>query len=125
MRQMSAVIQVHTQDGITGLQYGKLHRHVRLCSGMRLYIGIITAKQFLGSFDCQILDNIHTFTATVISFAGITFRIFIGQGTAHSRHDCLAYPVLGSDQFNMTILTILLVDNGLCHLGINFFYFIQ
>ena len=125
MGQMSAVIQIHTHDSITGLQYSKLHCHIRLCSGMRLYIGIITAKQFLGTLDCQILDNIHAFTATVISLAGITFRVFIGQGTAHSRHDCLAHPVLGSDQLDMTVLTILLVNNGLCHLGIYFFYFIQ
>ena len=125
MGQMSAVIQVHAHDRITRFQYGKLHCHIRLCSGMGLYIGIITAEQLLGTLDCQIFDDIHALTSAVISLAGITFRIFIGQGTAHSRHDCLAYPVFGSDQFNMTVLTILLVDNGLCHLGINFFYFIQ
>ena len=122
---MSAMIQVHTHNGIAGFQYRELYCHIRLCTGMRLYVGIITAKQLLGTLDCQILNHIHAFAAAIISLAGITFRIFIGQRTAHSCHNRLTYPVLRSNQFDMTVLTIFLVDNGLCHLGIYFFHFIQ
>ena len=125
MGQMSAVIQIHTHNGIAGLQHSELHCHICLCSGMGLYIGIITSKQLLGTFDRQILDDIHALTTTVISLAGISFRIFIGQWTSHSCHNSLTYPVFRCDQLDVTVLTILLVNNGLCHFGIYSFYFIQ
>ena len=70
MGQMSAVIQIHTHNDIAGLQHSELHCHICLCSGMGLYIGIITAEQLLGTLDCQIFDDIHALTSAVISLAG-------------------------------------------------------
>ena len=36
---------------------------------MGLYVGVITAKQLLCTFDCQILHYIHTLAAAVIALS--------------------------------------------------------
>ncbi len=91
---MSAVIQVHPHESVARLQYGKKHRHIRLCPGMRLYIDILAAKQLPGPVFGQLFHDIHTLAAAVISFSRISFRVFVRQRTSHSRHHGPAHPVL-------------------------------
>ena len=122
---MSAVIQVHAHDGVPGLTDRELHRHIGLGPGMRLHIGVVTAEEFLGPVDGQILHHIHTVAAAVVSLAGISFRVFVGQRAAHGGHHGLTHPVLGRDQFNVAVLPGLFVLNGLCDLRINFSHFFQ
>ena len=45
--QMSAVIQVHSHDGITRLQQCELYCHVCLSTGMWLYVDVLAAEQLL------------------------------------------------------------------------------
>ena len=78
MGQMSAVIQIHTHNGIAGLQHSELHCHICLCSGMWLYISIITAKQLFRSLDRDGLYNIDTLASAVVTFSRISLRIFVG-----------------------------------------------
>ena len=123
--QMSAVIQIHTHNGISRIQDGKLNRHVGLCTGVGLYIGIITAKQLLRTFNGKVLNLVHTFTSAVISFGRIAFRILVGKHASHCRHYSLAHPVLGSDQLDMAVLPFLLIHNRLRDFRICLLHFIQ
>ena len=122
--QMSAVIQIHTHDGISRLTYRELYRKVCLCARVRLYIGIGTSEQFHGSVPCQILNHVHTIASAVVSLARIPFGIFVCERTSHRRHHCLAHPVLGSDQLNVAVLSLLLGHDRLGNLGINVFHFV-
>ena len=78
MAQMPAVVQVHAHNRISGLQQRKERGQICIGSAVRLYIGVLRAEQFLYPISCQILYNIHIFTAAVITFSGIPFRILIG-----------------------------------------------
>ena len=44
MRQVAAVIQIHAQNGIAGLQQGHIGGHVGLAARMRLHVGMLRAK---------------------------------------------------------------------------------
>ena len=125
MGQVSAMVQVHAHNRIARIADGKLDSQVRLCAGMRLYIGIITAKQLFCPFDRQILHHVHAFASAVISLSRISFRIFIGQRASHRRHDRLAHPVLRCDQLNMAVLPVLLIHDRLRNFRIRVLYFIK
>ena len=125
MGQMSAMVQVHAHDGIPGLAYRELHRHIGLGPGMRLHIGVVTAEEFLGPVDGQILHHVHTVAAAIVSLAGIPFRVFVGQRTAHGGHHGLTHPVLGRDQFNVAVLSVLFVHDRLRDFRIHVLYFIK
>ena len=123
--QVSAMVQIHSHDRVTRLADCKLYGHVGLCSGVGLYICIITAKQLLCSLDCKILYHIHAFASAIITLCRIPLCIFIGQYASHRCHDRFADPVFRCDQLNMAVLSVLLIHNGLCDLRIYCFYFIQ
>ena len=125
MSQMTAISQVHAHNGIARGQQSKENCHICLCTGMRLYICIIAAKQLFGTISCQIFYHIHALTSAIISFSRITFCIFVGQGASHSSHNCFTYPVFRSNQFNVTVLSFLLLNNSLCNLLIYCTYFVQ
>ena len=125
MSQMSAVIKVHSHDRIARCQHRKLNCHISLRSWMRLYIYILTAKQFFCAFSCQFFGNIHTLTASVISLARISFCIFICKRTSHRCHHCFAHPVLRSDQFNMGVLSLHFRCDHFRNLRICIFDFIE
>ena len=86
MGQMAPVIQVHAHHRISRLQHSQENRHICLRAGMRLYIGIIAPKEFLSPLNGQGLYDIHTLTASVIAFAGVSFCIFIRQNRSHRHH---------------------------------------
>ena len=48
MGQVSAVGQVHAENGVPGLAHRKVHRHVSLGTGVRLDIGMLGSEQLLG-----------------------------------------------------------------------------
>ena len=75
---MSAVIQVHAHNSITRFQHCDKYRHVCLRAGMRLYVCIITAKQFFRSLDRDGLYNIDTLASAIVTFSRISLRIFVG-----------------------------------------------
>ena len=122
---MSAMIQIHTHHSITGLQACELYCHICLCTGMRLYIDVLSAEQFLCTFSRQILYDIYAVTATVITMSGISFCIFNRQHAAHCRHDCMTDPVFRSNQLDVAVLSVTLSLNSGCDLriyGFNIFH---
>ena len=50
---------------------------------MGLYVGIITAKQLLGPFNCQIFHHVHTFAAAIVPLSGVAFGVLVGQNRSH------------------------------------------
>ena len=119
------MIQIHAHKGISRLHHRKKYRHICLCAGMGLYIDIFTAKELLRAVSGQILHHVHALAAAVIPLSRIAFRILVCQRAAHSRHNRPAHPVLGSDQLNMGILSVLLVNNRLRDFRIYISYLIQ
>ena len=92
---------------------------------MRLYIDVLTAKQFLCAFSCKFLNYIHALTSTVITLSRITFCIFVGQNTSHCRHNRRAHPVFRCDQLNVAVLSVKLCSDRCCNFRIYCLYIFQ
>jgi hypothetical protein len=84
---MTAMGEVHAHDRIAFLKQGKLDGHIRLCSGMGLYIRISASEQFLRSLTGKLFHNIHALASAIITVTRISLRIFIRQGAAHRSHN--------------------------------------
>ena len=106
--QVTAGVEGHTHDLVAGLADGHGDRHIGLRAGMRLDVGIVTAEELLGSLDGEGLDLVDDFTAAVVTFARITFGIFVGQDRAHCQDDGFGNDVFRGDEFDVAALSVVL-----------------
>lgn len=118
--QMSAIGQIHAHDCIAGLQQAIIHSKVCLGTGMRLYIDMIRAEQFLCTVDSQLFHLIHIFAAAIVPFSRIPFRIFVGQHTSLCFHDRIADNIFRCDHFQFVSLTIQFFLNGAVYSAVIF-----
>ncbi|MPM56895.1 hypothetical protein SDC9_103712 [bioreactor metagenome] len=116
--QMSAVGQIHTHHGITGLYQRKKRGQVRIGAGVRLDVGMIAAKQLAGPLAGDLLGHVHSVASAVIPVAGIALGVLVGQAGAHGQHDRLADDILAGNQFDVPALTGEFLFDGRSHLGI-------
>ena len=118
VRKMTAVRQVHPENRIARLTFSEIDRHVRLRTGMGLHIGMIGAKERLGTVDRQVLGDIDNVTAAVITLAGVAFCVFIGQHRALCFENILADKILRSDEFEVILLALGFMLDSRCDLRI-------
>ena len=76
--QVSSRIQTHPENRVSRLANRHGYRHIGLCTGVRLYIGIFRSKKLLHSFNGNIFHLVHFQAAAIIALSGIAFRVFIG-----------------------------------------------
>ena len=118
--EVSAGVEVQPHECIARLQQGKENRLVHLAAGIGLDVGAIGAKKGFQAVNGDLLDNIHMLAATVIPFPRIPLGVFIRQLGPLRLHDGFADVVFRSDQFDMVLLTTILIFNRLPEFGINF-----
>ena len=80
---------------------------------MRLHIRPIRAEQLLDAVNRQLLDHIDILTAAVVTLAGITFGILIGQHRTLRFHYARAGIVFGGNQLDVLFLTHHFLHHGL------------
>ena len=73
---------------------------------MRLNVGIGAVEKFFGAVDGKLFGNVDEFATAVITFAGITFGVFVRQNGALSLHDRTAHDIFRRDEFKLVALTI-------------------
>ena len=84
---MAAMGQVHAQNGITGLEEGKIDGHIGLGAGMGLDIGVGRPEELLDPAQGQVFRGIHIFAAAVKAPARIPLGVLMGQnGTLGLEH---------------------------------------
>ena len=86
--------------------------------GMRLHVGEAAAEEPLGAVDRQRLGDIDKFAPAVISAAGITFGIFVGQHRALRFEHRARDDVLAGDQLDLRLLALTLAVDCRGNLGI-------
>ena len=118
--EMSAMRKVHAHDRIPGLDQREIDRHIRLCARMRLDIGVSSAENLLCALNRDVFHHVNAFAAAIIPLAGIALCVFIGQDSAHRRHDRLADDVFRRDQLQIAALTSTLFFNRAADLRIVF-----
>ena len=100
MRQVTAVCQIQTHKGITGLHNGKEYGHIGLGTRVGLYVGVGCAIELADALDSQTLHLIDHLATTVVASGRITLGIFVGQHRPHSGHHLVAYKIFGGNQLD-------------------------
>ena len=118
VRQMSAVSQVESKEGIAWLHRGEKDGRVRLGPGVRLDVGPLGPEQLQDPVDGQPLDSVHELAAAVVPPAGVAFRVLVGQRRPLGGHDGRAGVVLRRDHLQALLLAVALGLNRLPHLGV-------
>ena len=121
VRQVSAVGKVHAQNGIAGVEQGKIHGGIRLRAAVRLYVGMIAPEQLFATLDREIFHDVDILTAAVIAFAGQTLCIFVGEVGTHRRHHRGRHEVLAGDEFYVVSLAPEFEIHCFEYFGIGFF----
>ena len=109
MGKMAAIGKAHAHDRIARLQQSEENRHIGLCAGMRLYVGIFCPEQLLRAGDGQTLHLIDILAAAIVAFARVALCIFICKYAALCFHDSHAHNILRSDHFQLVALAAQLV----------------
>ena len=68
--QVAAVRQAHAQQRVAGFQHRQVDSLIGLATGMRLDVGVFSAKELLGPLDGEIFRHIHILAAAVVTLAG-------------------------------------------------------
>ena len=84
--QVTAVCQVHTQNGIAWLQQRSVYSEVSLRTRVRLHVSVVSTEQRFCTVDSQLLNDIHVLATAVVTFARIAFCILVSQLGALSLH---------------------------------------
>ena len=104
MSQMASMRQIQPHNRISRLEKCLINSHIGACPRMWLYADMITAEKLFCTLDCKIFKNIHIFTAAIIAFSRISFRVFIGRYRSHRQHNSRAYDILRCDQLQIPSL---------------------
>ena len=118
--QVSAVVQIHAHEGVTGVQAGQEHGHVGLCAAMGLHICPAGTVQLLGTLNGDGFALVHYLASAVVAFAGIAFSILVCHDGAHGLHHLVTHEILGGDQLYTFCLTFPLLLNEIENLFVSF-----
>src|SRR5579872_5256215 len=75
VREMPAVREVQAKNRVARLQNSRVGLHVGLRSSVRLYVGMLRAKELFRAITREILDHVRKLAATVVALAGISLGI--------------------------------------------------
>ena len=120
VREVAAVSQVQTENGVARLQHGGVGLHVRLRAGVGLHIGVFGAEQFLSSIARQILHHIRELATAVVALARISLRILVGEHRACGFEHGLADEILRANQLQALVLAAGVVVDSRGNLRIGF-----
>ena len=85
---------------------------------MRLHIGKACTEQFAQPVNSDLFDGIDMLAATVITATRIALGVFVGQDRALRQKHIAADDVFGRDQFNLVLLAVKLVADGISDGGV-------
>ena len=118
MRQVTSMRGVHSQNGVSGLEGGKIYRHIGLGAGVRLDVDMIGPEELFGPLDSQGLHDIDKFAPIVVSLSRVTFGVFVGHDAALGFENRLAHKIFRWNQFQFSRLSPGFLENGTGYVGI-------
>ncbi len=119
--QVTAVREVHGEEGIAWFHDGHEDGHVGLRACVGLDVGVLGSEELAGTFAGEVFDDVDMFAAAVIASSGVAFGVFIGQDGADGFLDGCGGVVFRGDEFQTFDLTSHLGLNGRENLGIDLF----
>jgi hypothetical protein len=109
---MAAVREVHAEHGIARLDQREVGRHVGLGSRMRLHVGVLRAKERLGTCNRGLLDDVDKLTAAVVPATRVPFGILVREDRAGGVENGAAHEVFRCDELEAAVLAVELVPGG-------------
>ena len=103
-----AVAEIKSHECVTCLQARHEHRHVCLCTGVRLHVDIRCAVKLLEASACEFLHLVNHLATTIITVGRIALGVLVGQHAAHGLQYLVGYVVLAGDKFDTFGLTLTL-----------------
>ena len=103
---MAAVREVHAKERLAGFQEREERRRVRLCSRMRLYVGVLRTEQLLRAVDGDLLHLIDELATAIIPLAGQALRVLVRERRAHGLEHGRRYEVLAGNELEALELTL-------------------
>jgi hypothetical protein len=119
MGEVPAMAQVEPHEGIARIKNGQEYRHVGLCPGVGLHVGILGTIELAKSVYGQVFHFINHLTAPVVAMSRVAFCILVGQAGTHGFHHLHADKVFRGDQFNAPLLPLLFVFDKLKQVNIS------
>ncbi len=112
--QVAAVVQFEAQDRVARFEQGQIDRFVGLGARVGLDVGVIGAKEPLGTFDSDLFGDVHEIATAVVAFARVPFGILVGKHAAHRRQYWSRDIVFAGDQlYPVGLSSALQLDRGI------------
>ena len=118
VREVSAVREIHAEDGVARLQEREEYRHIRLCARVGLNVRPRRTEKFLRTVNGKLLRNIDILTAAVVTLSWIALGVLVCENTPLRLHDGTADDVLRSNELEFRPLAVQLVIDRLCNLRV-------
>ena len=116
--QVTTVGEIKAHDLVARLQASEHHGAVRAGTTVRLDIGPFRSKQLTEPLAGDVLHLIDHATTAVVSLAGETLGVLVGQDGTLSSHDLVARIVLGGDELDAMGLAFVFLLNELGNDGV-------
>ena len=105
MGEVAALVELHPEDAVAGLQDAEVGGHVRLGTGMRLDVDVLRAREqgerpLLG----EPLRDVDVLAAAVVALAGQALGVLVRQPGALRLHDRAEGIVLRGDELDLVVL---------------------
>ena len=118
VRQMAALVEAHSHNGIARLQGCEVRRHIRLRAAVGLHIGVFGGEQRLGAADGEAFGDIHELAAAVVAPPRIALGVLVGENRALRLQHGWAGVVFGGDKVDIAALPLDFALNGARNLGV-------
>ena len=86
--------QIQSHKLVARIQYSEEYGGICLCARVRLYIRPFCAEDLLQAVDGDAFALVHYLATAVVTLAGITFSVLVGEAGAHRLHNLVTYKVL-------------------------------
>ena len=118
--EMTAVREIHSENGVTVVERREINSHVRLGPRMRLNVHVLAAEDLLRAVSCDVFGYVDELAAAVVSLARVTLGVLIGHHRSHRLEYGFGDEVLGSDHLEVVGQPTFFFGDACGDLRINF-----
>ena len=117
--EVSAVREIHAEDGVAGLEDRGVGGLIGLRTGVGLHVGVLGVEELFGAVAGEVLDDVGEFAAAVVALAGVAFGVLVGEDAAGGFEDGFGGEIFAGDQFEAGVLAIGFVLNCVVDVGVD------
>ncbi len=118
VREVTALVEAHREDRVTGVEQRLVHGDVGVGPAVRLHVSVIGAEQRGEATPRQVLDLVDDLVAPVVPTAGIALGVLVRQHRSRGRQHGRRREVLARDQLKGGRLAVPLLAKQRGHLVI-------